>query len=296
LPITTAGATEYGLEIIPRAEWAIDRPALNSLPTEDVRFLLVHHSASSNDYSESSVVGILQGFYDFHTSPEKGWPDIAYNFLIDRYGQIWEGRAGSIDGAVEADATGGNQGSSQLACLIGNFTDEMPTEEALTALRHLLAWMADRFEVSTARGATATFISRGSNRWPAGVEVTTPTIAGHRDMSLTTCPGDALYPYVLDGLTDDVEALRQAQAPMEQAESTTPQLSPTSSSRASALTTATVVSSQQSSTSSAELPLPEIESRGMGSWARGVVAAALLGGLALFLRRLSASITMRDER
>ncbi|MDA3040609.1 MAG: hypothetical protein O3C27_13980, partial [Actinomycetota bacterium] len=87
-----------GLIVQPRAAWANDsRPPLGPIADEpDVRFLLVHHSASSNDYEPSGVVGILQGFHAFHASAEKGWPDIAYNVLIDRFGTVWEGRAGSI--------------------------------------------------------------------------------------------------------------------------------------------------------------------------------------------------------
>jgi hypothetical protein len=48
--------------------------------------------------------------------------------------------------------------------------------------------------VAAAAGATTSFISRGSQRWPAGTAVSTPTIAGHRDLSYTACPGDAFYP------------------------------------------------------------------------------------------------------
>jgi len=60
----------------------------------------------------------------------------------------------------------------------------------------LLAWLADSYAVDTAPGATARFTSRGSNRWPVGAPVTTSTIAGHRDMSHTACPGDASYELV----------------------------------------------------------------------------------------------------
>jgi len=80
------------LTINPRSSWAIDRPPLGPLPSEDVRFLLVHHSASQNGHTSADAPGILRGFYDYHTSSEKGWNDIAYNFLIDAGGGVWEGR------------------------------------------------------------------------------------------------------------------------------------------------------------------------------------------------------------
>ena len=73
----------------------------------------------------------------------------------------------------------------------------------------LLAMLADRYAVDTRPDATVSFTSRGSNRWPAGVDVTTSTIAGHRDMSMTACPGDVLYDDVVNRFPTDVTALRQ---------------------------------------------------------------------------------------
>jgi len=192
-------------QVLRREQWAIDRSATGPLTSEEVKFLLVHHSASANDYVEEDVPRILQGFFDYHTSPEKGWPDIAYNLLIDRFGHVWEGRTGSIAGPVAGDATGGNQGFSQLVCLIGDFSIEFPSQSALDALVSTLAWLAERDGVATAQDSQVSFVSRGSNRWPAGAQVTTATIAGHRDMSITTCPGDKLYPYVKGDLVLDVD-------------------------------------------------------------------------------------------
>src|SRR5690606_28908465 len=132
------------------------------------------------------------GIQRFHVR-ERGWPDIAYHFLVDRDGRVWEGRDGSLTRPVQADASGGSQGHAMLCCLIGEFTEQAPTPAAVAALTAVLAWLGDTYGIDTAPGATATFTSRGSNRWPAGTEVTTATIAGHRDMSYTECPGDACY-------------------------------------------------------------------------------------------------------
>jgi hypothetical protein len=150
----------------------------------------------------------LRSFYDYHTSPEKGWNDIAYNFLIDSGGGIWEGRAGSIAGSVAGDATGGNQGFSQLVCLIGDFNVSSPSGAALGSLVGLLAWLADKHGVPTVPGSQVSFTSKGSNLWPAGATVTTPTITGHRSMSATSCPGSNLNQIVATSLTGDVNAAR----------------------------------------------------------------------------------------
>lgn len=98
-----------------------------------MKFLLVHHSASRNGHSTADAPGILRSFYDYHTGPEKGWNDIAYNFLIDAGGGIWEGRSGSFDGPVAGDATGGNQGFTQLVCLIGDYNVAQPSIASLSS-------------------------------------------------------------------------------------------------------------------------------------------------------------------
>lgn len=178
-----------------RAEWATNRPALKRPVREDVPSLLVHHTQTPNTQRPGSTPSRLRGMYDFHTK-EKGWPDLAYNFLVDPFGEIWEGRGGSLAGPVRGDATGGSQGFAQLCCFIGDHTATPPTAKAMTSMATLLAWLASRYRIDLAAGRRVTFTSRGSNRWARGTRVSTTPIAAHRDMSLTACPGDALYPLV----------------------------------------------------------------------------------------------------
>jgi len=223
------------LAINPRSSWTSEPPK-GPLSPEDVRFLLVHHSASHNGHSVSDVPSILRSWYAYHTGPEKGWPDIAYNFVIDSAGGVWEGRQGSLESAVAGSATGGNQGFSQLVCVIGDTNLTPATPAAHASLVQVLAWLADRHGVSTSPGAEVTFVSRGSNKWPEGTSVTTPTIAGHRDMSQTTCPGDSLYGYVTGSLRADVESARGGSPPPP------PPPSSTSSTTSSTTTTVTPAS------------------------------------------------------
>lgn len=195
--------------IRPRTDWAGELGVKGELvPEDDVRFLLVHHTASTNEYRPEDVADQIRGFYQFHTGPDKGWPDVAYNFFVDRYGGIWEGRQGSIDGPVRGDATGGSQGFALLCSLIGNHQEGPVTTEQQAGLVQLLAWLGETYAVDTTPGTLTTFISRGSNRWPVGAEVTTATISGHRDMSTTTCPGDFAYPLLAQEIPSQVSALR----------------------------------------------------------------------------------------
>ena len=217
-PQQTSGATP---QINPRSTWAIDRPARGPLEEEEVRFLLVHHTASGNGHSVDEVPDLLRGIYDFHTGPERVWNDIAYNFLIDAGGGIWEGRSGSLAGPVAGDANGGNQGFSQLVCLIGDFDTAQPSPASLDSLVDLLAWLADRYQVATEPGSQVTFSSRGSNLWASGAQVSTQTITGHRTMSQTSCPGSNLNSYVTGDLMANVSEARRAAVAGEAPSSTT---------------------------------------------------------------------------
>lgn len=201
-------------QIVARSTWGGDLRPKGPMPSEEVRFLLVHHTAEPNSsYAQGDVVRLLRGIYAYHTGPSKGWPDVAYNFFVDKFGTVYEGRTGSLAGPLRGSATGGNQGYSQLCCFIGDFSAAPPPPPALEAMYSLLAWLADRYHVDTSLGSTVTFTSLGSNKWPAGATVTVPTIAGHRDVSQTDCPGAACYALVRSTFPQEVTARRGAPTP-----------------------------------------------------------------------------------
>lgn len=216
------------LGIRPRADWAGALAPVGPLaPERDVRFLLVHHTASGNGYGSADVPSLIRGFYDAHTGPDKGWPDVAYNFFVDRFGTVWEGREGSLSGPVQPDATGGSQGFAQLGCFIGDHRTDAPTDDARRAMTRLLAALADAYGIDTGPGATTTFPSRGSNRWPEGESVTAATLSAHRDMSRTECPGDAAYAMVRDEFPAEVSALRSSPESVAPAATSEPAAPPT---------------------------------------------------------------------
>jgi len=195
-PAVSAVEVMPGLSIYPRAAWGSDLPPKGPIAPEAPQFLLVHHTASSNDYS--SARNVIRSVYSNHTSPAKGWNDVCYQFFVGRDGDVWEGRSGALTGPVEADATGGSQGFAQLVCLLGDFTAVTPTAAAVDATAKVLAWLADRYRFDTSPAATTTFVTRGSNILAAGTTVITPIIASHRDMTDTVCPGDGLYSLLPD--------------------------------------------------------------------------------------------------
>jgi hypothetical protein len=194
-----------GLRVHPRSQWGADLPPKGPMAPETVKFLLVHHTASSNNVPDPR--SIVRQTFAFHTGPQKRWPDICYHFMIGPDGSIWETRAGSLAAPVVADATGGNQGYAQLVCLIGDFTEQPPTPAAQESLLRMLIYLADRYEIDTDPAATTTFVSRGSNKFPVGTAVTTSTMSGHRDVTYTACPGDHGYT-LLEGWRQRVHATR----------------------------------------------------------------------------------------
>jgi hypothetical protein len=208
-------AVPYGVPIAPRTSWVPETaPIVTGLAVEPaIAVLVVHHSETRNDYLVDDVPTMLRSFRAYHVSKKKGWPDVAYNFFVDRFGGVWEGRTGSLTAPVIGSATGGNQGSSQLVCLAGNHTTVPPTEAALASLVHLLAALADHYALPLGAETTTEFVSRGSSRWPAEAIVRTRTIEGHRAMSMTSCPGEAAH-RLLPAIRSGVDALRVARQPV----------------------------------------------------------------------------------
>jgi hypothetical protein len=281
--------------IHPRADWGADLPPRGPLEPEqpgDVRFLLVHHSVSVNDYPPAAVPEELRSFFRLHTAPEKGWADIAYNFLVDRFGGIWEGRAGSVEAPVKGDATGGSQGFAVLCCFIGDHRTAPPSPEAQASLVSLLAWLAERYGIDPRPGTTTSFTSRGSNRWPSGTPVTTTTIAGHRDMSKTVCPGDAAYHLVRNDFPARVTAaMGLSAAPPPTSSSTSPPTTnaapttsaPTPTSATEPMTATTLLATPTSSSRAPAVAAPPTSRS--NPWPLPLVAAAATAAITLAIRR-----------
>jgi hypothetical protein len=194
--VQTAGAETPFPGIIPRAGWGADE-SLRCPDAEyasNVSFAVVHHTVNSNSYGPNDSAALIRGIYYFHTQVN-GWCDIGYNFLVDRFGQVFEGRYGGINQAViGAHAGGFNAGSTGVA-LIGDFQSSPVPAATYNALRALLAWKLAYHHVDPLGVTSHTVASSDCNcqRFPVGSTVTLPTIVGHRDVDFTDCPGQFMY-------------------------------------------------------------------------------------------------------
>jgi hypothetical protein len=179
--------------ILSRPSWGADeriRRRKKPAYADAVRFAVVHHTAGSNSYARYQSASIVRGIERYHVLAN-GWDDIGYNFLVDKYGQIFEGRWGGVDrNVVGAHAQGFNTGSSGVA-LIGRYDSASITPAARASLIRLLAWRLDVAHVDPL--STFSWRSTGNPKYPAGRMVTLRTISGHRDTGFTTCPGSQLY-------------------------------------------------------------------------------------------------------
>jgi N-acetylmuramoyl-L-alanine amidase len=178
--------------IVTRQGWDADEDIRRAKPqyAPAVRFAVVHHTAGSNAYSPSQSAAIVRGIEAYHVKAN-GWNDIGYNFLVDRYGQVFEGRYGGMDRPViGAHAQGFNTGSVGIS-LIGTYNSASITPAQRMALVKLLSWRLDVAHVDPL--ATLVWPSSGNPKFRAGKKVTLRTISGHRDTGFTDCPGNALY-------------------------------------------------------------------------------------------------------
>ncbi|MGY4643128.1 N-acetylmuramoyl-L-alanine amidase [Cellulomonas sp. URHB0016] len=194
-------------DIITRAQWGADESINTNIPSP-ARFLnvaFVHHTATTNAYGPADSAAQVRSIYEYHVHG-RGWPDIGYNFLVDRYGQIFEGRSGGIElPEVGAHAGSGfNTGSVGVAA-IGTFDASVPAIVP-ERISQVIAWKFGLHQVDPYSTVAMTSGGEGNVRWPAGTTVYLPAISGHRHTSFTDCPGEALFAY-LPAIRDRVSTL-----------------------------------------------------------------------------------------
>jgi hypothetical protein len=169
-------------KVFSRAQWGANERLRDkgSLRYNEVHAGFVHHTVNANDYTRSQVPGILRGIYAYHTR-SRGWSDVGYNFLVDRFGRIWEGRYGGVDRPVVGAHTLGFNDDAFAMSAIGNFDVRRPPQAMIQAYGALFAWKLSLHGVDPS--SMKQFVT--SRNFPA--------VNGHRDAGSTACPGRYLY-------------------------------------------------------------------------------------------------------
>lgn len=183
-----------GPKVITRAQWGADESMRCATPDYDDSLggAVVHHTAGKNDYTKAESAGIVRAIYAYHAKT-LGWCDIGYNVLVDRFGQIFEGRAGGLDRPVQGAHAGGFNENTMGISMMGDFETVAPPQATINAVGQFLGWRLAKAGLDPL-GRT-TMYSEGSNYtpYPKGKAVDLPIIFAHRDVGSTTCPGDSAY-------------------------------------------------------------------------------------------------------
>ena len=180
--------------IISRSQWGAGTASRCGGPSygEGVRAAVVHHTATGNDYAPEDSPAILRSIYAYHTMT-LGWCDIAYNALVDKYGQVFEGRAGGITKDVMGSHTGGFNRDVWGVSMIGNFEDEPPPDVLVKTMGRLIGWRLSLDRVNPLGTAQMTSAGGSYTVIPGGRTITLPEIFAHRDVGNTECPGNYGY-------------------------------------------------------------------------------------------------------
>ena len=205
-PPTAALGPGQPPNIISRNQWGAGNSMRCGGPSygHGIRAAVVHHTATGNDYAPEDSAAIVRSIYAYHTMT-LGWCDIAYNALVDRYGQVFEGRGGGITKDVLGSHTGGFNRDVWGVSMIGDFEEDPPPDVTVKTLGRLLGWRMSLDRVNPL--ATVQLKSAGGQYTvvPGGSSVTLPEIFAHRDVGNTECPGRAGY-----AALDEVRAIAAA--------------------------------------------------------------------------------------
>ncbi len=152
---------------------------------------MIHHTVTANDYTPQEAPGIVLGICRYHRNGN-GWNDIGYQALVDRFGTVYQGRAGGIKKPiVGAQAQGFNAETTAIAA-IGTHTKLAISPETQKAIVDYLAWKLSIHGISAVGNTTLVSAGGELSRYRKGRHVRLKKVIGHGTIGLTACPGDAL--------------------------------------------------------------------------------------------------------
>ena len=196
--VAPAATTTNGLPVAvtTRAEWGANASYMSWDP-EYARagHVVVHHTAGTNSYSAGQSASIVRGIYYYH-AVVLDWGDIGYNFLVDKFGTVFEGRSGSVAApagrmSIGAHARGVNTGTMGIS-MMGDYSTVSPSDAQLSSVGKMAGWFLKRAGISDVTGWAGLHVWT-TERYQAGSTISMPRILGHRDVGYTTCPGNVGY-------------------------------------------------------------------------------------------------------
>jgi len=179
------------LQIVTRAQWG----ARAQVCTPDVASRLVgavvHHTAGSNTYStQGEAMQQIRNDQRYHIEG-RGWCDLGYNFVVDKWGNIYEGRADSLTKPVIGVHAGGFNTGTVGVSMLGTY-GAPPPAATQRSVAQIIAFRLGPYGVR-AQDSMSYYTGTGENSKYQNQTVILRRVFGHRDVAYTTCPGDGGY-------------------------------------------------------------------------------------------------------
>ncbi|OFT94589.1 N-acetylmuramoyl-L-alanine amidase [Brevibacterium sp. HMSC24B04] len=179
-----------GFKYFSRKQWGARKARCSTSTTNRNSATIIHHTEGSNSYSKEQVPGILRGIQSYHQGSRQ-WCDIGYNMLVDKYGNIYEGRPKLDKAAIGAHASSVNRGTFGIS-VIGSYKKKAP-EAVINSVARIVAWQSSKWNWKIDSKVTLTSAGGDTRKYPKGAKMTVQRVSGHRDVGNTDCPGDGLY-------------------------------------------------------------------------------------------------------
>lgn len=211
-PATTSQVGTLKTSVVPRSGWGADASVFKDFGTQITpQALVIHHTASSNNYTPEQASAQVRAIY-MYQAKSLGWGDIGYNFLVDKYGTKYEGRAGSLDKVRTGAHTAGFNHATLAISALGNYEEVDAPDALVKSIISLGAWQMAKYGIDPAGTTKLTAKNVGwSTRYAAGQSVTLPTIFGHITTSNTLCSGKNLIadlPAIKSQITSKINAAK----------------------------------------------------------------------------------------
>jgi putative cell wall-binding protein len=180
---------------ITRAQWGAAAPKCSMAASTKISLAVVHHTAGGNTYStKEQAMQQLRNDQKYHMSAQgRDWCDLGYNYVIDKWGNLYEGRKGSQNAkpTIGVHASGFNTNTLGVSVL-GNYdTVDMPA----AVINTLGKIIGPRLAANNVRpnGSVSWKATMDTPKHQKGKTYTMPAIIGHRDVAATACPGKYGY-------------------------------------------------------------------------------------------------------
>ncbi|KAJ9599613.1 hypothetical protein L9F63_009930 [Diploptera punctata] len=152
--------------IVSRHDWNASSPtSVENITSIPVPFVVIHHTYQPGFCrTHRACAAAMRNMQNYHQNT-RNWPDIGYHFVIGGTGEIYEGRGWDV---VGTHAPNYNSRSVGIA-FIGDFREEVPTDEMLKAAKDIIKCGVERGSIASGY-----------------------KLVGHSQVKNTLCPGASL--------------------------------------------------------------------------------------------------------